>query len=394
MGSFGVAMETLRGKILNVVKGFSAEATSDPSVTTYRPVVPESAEHATALILSEVEPGYHAMWEQCEQLKQDGEYWRAKADDYQATAERWAATAEKKQQDVNNGIRLLEQSERQKADLGVHLAATNQALETAREDVRGKANELRRLAQEAERETRVVAEITGVEGHHPQWRNFVKPEQGHLPEGTEFLSLAKNTLLDEVNAYVSEVELGAVKCRCEWLIHPEDVDLSPDQQRKRRGMESEFCATHSKRGLVLGLFEYLFGTEETVIPAEQTEARSRLYTEYQNRLRRRMVDHLRRKGYPENQAQSIVHDFLPMIAGDFRGAWELADYLKVQLIMQYTSPVTDIIGNTTGAPLGFLSTFDEVPPKFIPCESTLVHAEHDWFHTAFNADVHCRGVGD
>lgn len=345
MDSFGVAMETLRKKIRKVVEQLDSDAHGS------------AHELATELILSEVEPGYHAMWEKCDQFKKDGEYWRDKAAEYQASAERWAAVAEQKQQDVDNGIRLLEQSERQKADLEIHLAATNQALEVA-----------------------------GLEGRHPQWRNFVKSERGMLPEGTDFLSLAKNTLLDEVNAYVSEVELGAVKCRCEWLIHPEDVHLSPDQQRKRRGMESEFCATHSKRGLVLGLFEYLFGTEETVIPAEQTEARSRLYTEYQNRLRRRMVDHLKRKGYPDNQAQSIVHDFLPMIAGDFRGAWELVDYLKVQLIMQYTSPLTDIIGNNTGAPLGFLSTFDEVPPTRGPemsdgsrhCFDQAPHAEHVW----------------
>lgn len=318
MDSFDVAMATLRGKIRKVVEQLDSDAHGS------------AHELATALIMSEVEPGYRAMWEECEQLRQA----------------------------ADNGIRLLEQSERQKADLEIHLAATNQALE----------------------------EVAGLEGRHPQWRNFVKSERGMLPEGTDFLSLAKNTLLDEVNAYVSEVELGAVKCRCEWLIHPEDVHLSPDQQRKRRGMESEFCATHSKRGLVLGLFEYLFGTEETVIPAEQTEARSRLYTEYQNRLRRRMVDHLKRKGYPDNQAQSIVHDFLPMIAGDFRGAWELVDYLKIQLIMQYTSPVTDIIGNNTGAPLGFLSTFDEVPPTrglemsdgSRHCFDQAPHAEHVW----------------
>lgn len=348
MDSFGVAMETLRKKILNVVYGFSA--------WTESATVPDTHEHATALILAEVEPGYRAMWDQGAQLQKDVAYWRDKADEYQASAERWAATAEQKQQDVNNANKLLEKA----------------------------------IVQLHETEDKILAlpslSVTGFEERHPHWRNFVKSGQGELPEGTDFLSLAKNTLLDQVNAYVSEVELGAVKCRCEWLIHPEDAHLSPDQQRKRRGMESEFCATHSKRGLVLGLFEYLFGTEETVIPAEQTEARSRLYTEYQNRLRRRMVDHLRRKGYPDNQAQSIVHDFLPMIAGDFRGAWELVDYLKVQLIMQYTSPVTDIIGNNTGAPLGFLSTFDEVPPTrglemsdgSRHCLSQDPHAEHVW----------------
>lgn len=297
----------LRSKIERMVKSLSINAFS----------VPKTFADATAHIMDVVGPEYQRMWEQLESAKKE-------ADEWHATAERYATALERER----------------------------------RETI-------------------------------PEVREFQKPVKGD-EAGTEYLSVAKNTLVDQVNAFVSEVELGAVKCRCEWLIHPDDGHLSPDQQRKRRGMESEFCAQHSKRGLVLGLFEYLFGEEEMVIPADQTAERSRLYAEYQTRLQRRLVGVLIRKGYPDNQAHSLVHDLLPTMAGDFRGAWELIDQLKQDVIRAMTSPRTAIIGSNTGEPIGFL-TAPVMSQPTDPCGDRDVHPDHDWSQPD-GFVVHCPGV--
>lgn len=96
----------------------------------------------------------------------------------------------------------------------------------------------------------------------------------------EFLSLAKHTIPDQVTAYVAAMEVQRTNewCRCQWIVHPDDVDLPAHGERKRRmrrGDTHPQCAVHTKEGFILGFFEWVFrdqpeaSTEDTSDPAQE-----------------------------------------------------------------------------------------------------------------------------
>lgn len=123
--------------------------------------------------------------------------------------------------------------------------------------------------------------------------------------------LAKDQMPNLVSDYVNTIETAPTRewCRCEWIIHPDDVDIDiyncvnchhpralhteieglgfrcrkvvvtapnfedekecdclgwvdPPKRRMRRGEQDPICAVHTKQGFVLGFFEYLFPMKE------------------------------------------------------------------------------------------------------------------------------------
>lgn len=117
--------------------------------------------------------------------------------------------------------------------------------------------------------------------------------------------IAKNQMPELAAQYVSEMETQRTNdwCKCEWIIHPDDVDLDiyncgnchhpralhrpgadspctksgdeyhfmedcycdtwvdPPKRRMRRGDTHSECAVHTKEGFLLGFFEWMFKDE-------------------------------------------------------------------------------------------------------------------------------------
>ena len=112
--------------------------------------------------------------------------------------------------------------------------------------------------------------------------------------GKEYLSIPKADIPLLTNLYINELETGESSewCKCEWQIHPDDVDI-PDGhcrncgdkkgthdpegpcmrgdceckefkgRRQRRKDDHPQCPAHTKEGLVLGFFEWAFRDQST-----------------------------------------------------------------------------------------------------------------------------------
>lgn len=78
---------------------------------------------------------------------------------------------------------------------------------------------------------------------------------------TSWLSIPLDELMQLVADYTTWVETAETTevCKCEWLIHPDDVDKKPEEgkRRMRRGDTSLDCPAHTKEGYLLGFFEWL-----------------------------------------------------------------------------------------------------------------------------------------
>jgi hypothetical protein len=133
-----------------------------------------------------------------------------------------------------------------------------------------------------------------------QARQFYYPdvEFGVLPADTEWLSLAQSEIPSAVKEYVKLIETGETTkwCKCPWGVHPDHVEipadhctvcLEPRNTKKhvagptlitsddaalgfhyfkgrgiRRTDTNPICPVHTKEGLILGLFEHLFGDDD------------------------------------------------------------------------------------------------------------------------------------
>lgn len=78
-----------------------------------------------------------------------------------------------------------------------------------------------------------------------------------------YLSLPKHEIPSKVAEYVSAMETQRTNewCKCQWIVHPDDVDLPAHGERKRRmrrGDTHPQCAVHTKEGFILGFFEWYF----------------------------------------------------------------------------------------------------------------------------------------
>jgi len=101
------------------------------------------------------------------------------------------------------------------------------------------------------------------------------------------ISLTEEQIMDKVTEYVSrmETEQSTKWCKCEWIVHPDDVDIPDDVCRKcsqpredtihlpsiysedvnlhpflgkrqRRGDTHMECPVHTKEGFLLGFLKW------------------------------------------------------------------------------------------------------------------------------------------
>lgn len=108
--------------------------------------------------------------------------------------------------------------------------------------------------------------------------------------GMEFLSIPKMRIPEMADQYIAwiETEVTDKWCKCIWALHPDDTDVNEGEcricnrpenaihvehsyrgRRKRRVEEHPQCPVHTRVGLVLGFFEWLFSPE---IQAERENA--------------------------------------------------------------------------------------------------------------------------
>lgn len=81
--------------------------------------------------------------------------------------------------------------------------------------------------------------------------------------GKEMLSFPKADLPELATRYVDAMETERTNrwCKCEWIIHPEDVDKPQGERRISRGAPALDCAVHTKIGFILGFFEWMFNPD-------------------------------------------------------------------------------------------------------------------------------------
>lgn len=115
----------------------------------------------------------------------------------------------------------------------------------------------------------------------------VPPLSGQAASNAVFISVPQNDLLPLVNKYIEAMmtEESEQWCRCEWIIHPDDAavkkgmcricecdrkagihnEVTGSQHyhpfagiRKRRGNEDPTCPVHTREGMVIYFFEWIF----------------------------------------------------------------------------------------------------------------------------------------
>jgi len=84
------------------------------------------------------------------------------------------------------------------------------------------------------------------------------PALGTVP--CEYISLPALDIPKLAQAYIAGMEAEKTDdwCRCEWIVHPDDVDKPKGSRRKRRGDLAWDCPLHTKEGFLIYFFEWVF----------------------------------------------------------------------------------------------------------------------------------------
>ncbi len=82
--------------------------------------------------------------------------------------------------------------------------------------------------------------------------DFGLPEEG-------LLYLQFSLIPDYVAEYVRLIELEKTNriCKCEWIVHPDDVDKPEGQRKIRKGEPALDCPVHTKEGFLIGFFRWV-----------------------------------------------------------------------------------------------------------------------------------------
>jgi hypothetical protein len=80
------------------------------------------------------------------------------------------------------------------------------------------------------------------------------------PATQAWYSIPISGLPDLVAAYVKIIESGETAtsgCKCQWIIHPDDVDKPEGKRRIRQGEATLDCPVHTKEGFLLGFYAWM-----------------------------------------------------------------------------------------------------------------------------------------
>ena len=78
-------------------------------------------------------------------------------------------------------------------------------------------------------------------------------------EDVSILGGWKPTLTLAIGQYITAIETGKSDdlCQCQWIIHPDDVDLPKGKRRKARGTVSFLCPVHTREGFLVGFLDWM-----------------------------------------------------------------------------------------------------------------------------------------
>lgn len=81
----------------------------------------------------------------------------------------------------------------------------------------------------------------------------------------EYISIPALDIPKLAVQYIEAIETQRTDdwCRCEWIIHPDDVNLPKGKRRKRRGDQADDCPVHTKEGFLIYFFEWVFTRGKT-----------------------------------------------------------------------------------------------------------------------------------
>lgn len=79
----------------------------------------------------------------------------------------------------------------------------------------------------------------------------------------EFVSVPIRYIPRLAQIYVGKLETEPTveNCLCMWMIHPDDIDKSFEEARKRRSNEHPMCPCHTKEGLIGGFLKFLLDND-------------------------------------------------------------------------------------------------------------------------------------
>lgn len=85
-------------------------------------------------------------------------------------------------------------------------------------------------------------------------------------ETTEWLSIPRLRIPQLAEQYIDYIKLSPTDdvCLCEWVTHPDDVDMPRIKQRRKRGNEHPQCKQHTSIGFLLGFFAWMFPDAEPI----------------------------------------------------------------------------------------------------------------------------------
>lgn len=78
--------------------------------------------------------------------------------------------------------------------------------------------------------------------------------------GEKYLFIDMSTVVDSLTDYVKSLETDVTTkhCKCEWIVHPDDVRKPESQARRiRKGEATLDCPVHTKEGFLLGFLNYM-----------------------------------------------------------------------------------------------------------------------------------------
>lgn len=89
------------------------------------------------------------------------------------------------------------------------------------------------------------------------------PALGTAP--CEYISLPALDIPKLAAAYAGAMEVEETEewCRCEWQIHPDDLLKPKGSRRKRRVDDAPDCPIHTKEGMIIYFFEWVFTRGKT-----------------------------------------------------------------------------------------------------------------------------------
>lgn len=82
----------------------------------------------------------------------------------------------------------------------------------------------------------------------------------NLINGEKYLYVNMSTVVDDLTAYVKslETEETTKHCKCEWIVHPDDIRKPEGQARRiRKGEATLDCPVHTKEGFLLGFLNHM-----------------------------------------------------------------------------------------------------------------------------------------